>query len=57
MRLHPVLVLAGLAVLVLVSMRRAEAGLPVPPAARFPDQADSPFGESETGGGLPQVIF
>lgn len=56
MKLDTWIALAGL-VLVLLSMRRAQAGLPVPPAAAFPDQADSPFGESETGDGFPQVIF
>ena len=56
MKLETLIALAGL-VLVLISMRRAEAGLPVPPAAAFPEQADSPFGESETGGGFPLVIY
>lgn len=56
MSTQELLTLAGLALtLVLISMRRAEAGLPVPGPADFPDQGDSPFGADPTG--FPVVIY
>jgi hypothetical protein len=57
MKPQTLLIAAAVLVLWLASTRRATAGLPVPPAAAFPKQADSPFGESETGGGFPQVLY
>lgn len=48
--------LAGLAVgLWLLSRSARSQGLPVPPPAAFPDQADSPFGGQP--GEIPQVIY
>lgn len=50
------LVLLGVVhVLLALAALSRPRGLPVPPAAAFPDQANSPFGEGE--GGIPQVIY